>query len=152
MISAGWRRRNHAGPTCEDCLALDIATPALKAIVHRNTPARGTLAWSWCGIDVATVAFAWRPATRRLDIACSIDGQTTSATLSMTMTTPNFGGARPWFRCPLSGRRARRLYLVDGRWADRRAHDLRYRSQRLSTPRRRFERALLAAYVLKGPA
>jgi len=55
-------------------------------------------------------------------------------------TEPNFGGVRPWFRCPgvVEGetcrRRVRKLYLPNGGryWLCRECYDLGYRSSRTS--------------------
>jgi hypothetical protein len=47
------------------------------------------------------------------------------------VTSPRFGGVRMWFMCPVTGRRARVLYLLNGsrQFASREAHGLCYRSQ-----------------------
>ena len=52
--------------------------------------------------------------------------------IRLTTTTPYFGGIRWWFRCPLSGRRVRKLYLVWGcdYFASRAALGLAYASTR----------------------
>lgn len=52
--------------------------------------------------------------------------------LQFTTTRPHHGGVRWWFLCPVSGRRARVLYLPPGagRFAGQRAYGLAYRSQR----------------------
>jgi hypothetical protein len=49
-------------------------------------------------------------------------------------TEPNFGGVRPWFRCPKCGDRVGKLYLPPrgGRFLCRECHDLGYQSSRSS--------------------
>jgi hypothetical protein len=65
-------------------------------------------------------------------------------------TDPPYGGARYWFSCPLCWGQRRVLYLAAGdvRFACRRCHRLRYRSQReremdrlLRKARKRYRRA-----------
>jgi hypothetical protein len=51
-------------------------------------------------------------------------------------TKCRLGGQRAWFRCPLCGTRRVMLHCVQGQWACRVCHGLRYDSQRC-TPRRR---------------
>jgi len=52
-------------------------------------------------------------------------------TLRLAVTKPRLGGVRLWFVCPVSGRRARVVYLPQGgdRFASRGAHGLTYQSQ-----------------------
>ncbi len=65
-------------------------------------------------------------------------------TITLTRSTPNFGGERWWFVCPLSGARVRALYLPPGAnlWGSRGAHDLVYQSRRESGRDRAFFRML----------
>lgn len=60
-----------------------------------------------------------------------IDGIGYRQRVSLHVTKPHLGGARLWFLCPITGQRARMLYLpVDKRqFASREAHGLVYRSQ-----------------------
>jgi len=60
-----------------------------------------------------------------------IDGMNQHQTLRLAVTKPRLGGIRLWFVCPVTGRRARLLYLpYDAkRFASREAHGLTYRSQ-----------------------
>jgi hypothetical protein len=64
-------------------------------------------------------------------------------TLCLAATQPRLGGVRLWFVCPVTGRRARSLYLPEGqvRFASREAHRLSYRSQGESDLFRRITRA-----------
>jgi hypothetical protein len=51
--------------------------------------------------------------------------------INLAVTEPHLGGIRLWFLCPITGQRARVLYLPDGQreFASREAHKLSYRSQ-----------------------
>ena len=68
-----------------------------------------------------------------LNYQLTTNGQTESVRYSVKLETthPHLGGLRWWFRCPLSGSRARVLYLVSGqsRFASRKALGLTYRSR-----------------------
>jgi hypothetical protein len=51
--------------------------------------------------------------------------------LNLTVTEPHLGGLRLWFLCPVTGHRARALYLPEGekQFASREAYGLSYQSQ-----------------------
>lgn len=51
-------------------------------------------------------------------------------TLPLAWTDCNYGGRRPWWRCPSCGRRCAVLLRRGGRYACRSCHGLSYRSQR----------------------
>ena len=59
----------------------------------------------------------------------------------LTITRPNFGGSRPWFRCRGCSKRVAKLHRVAERWCCRSCGGLRYDSQRQRSPRRAAERA-----------
>ncbi len=61
--------------------------------------------------------------------------------VSVEWSACRFGGARPWFACPVCQRRCGLLHLVADEWGCRKCHRLRYETQRLRSP----ERHLLAA-------
>lgn len=58
-------------------------------------------------------------------------GMERGQTLRLAATRPRLGGVRLWFVCPVTGQRARALYLPEGQvqFASREAHRLSYRSQ-----------------------
>lgn len=62
------------------------------------------------------------------------DARELSYRVSFDYTEPNFGGVRPWFRCPECGDRVGKLYLPPrgGRFLCRECHDLGYQSSRSS--------------------
>lgn len=64
--------------------------------------------------------------------------RTHSGTLEVEWTRCNYGGSRPWFRCPRCSRRCAVLYpgWIGIDWACRTCLDLAYRSQRLDDEER----------------
>jgi hypothetical protein len=67
--------------------------------------------------------------------------------VQLETTRPHYGGLRWWLVCPLSGRRARVLYLPGSGgtvFASRQAWGLAYRSQRAPPEDRAIERSLKA--------
>ena len=78
-----------------------------------------------------------------LHITFRARGMERGQTLRLAATQPRLGGVRLWFMCPVTGRRARALYLPEDqvRFASREAHRLSYRSQGESDLFRRITRA-----------
>jgi hypothetical protein len=70
-------------------------------------------------------------------------GMERGQTLRLAATRPRLGGVRLWFVCPVTERRARALYLPEGRvqFASREAHRLSYRSQGETDRFRKITRA-----------
>ena len=53
----------------------------------------------------------------------------THQAIGLTHSDCYFGGCRPWFVCPITGRRCAVLYRVHGQWCCRQAFASAYRSQ-----------------------
>ncbi|MFN3462684.1 MAG: hypothetical protein ACK4X1_01285 [Terricaulis sp.] len=128
--------------TVEGALRLDLAQPAVRKVLERQVSSDGVWTWSCGGSNIANVGYRWAHSRLFLRYACN--GQPITQTITLERTTPNFGGHRWWFICPVNGQRVRALYLPSGatRWASRVAHDLRYESQRASGPFTRLVREL----------
>jgi hypothetical protein len=130
--------------TVEDALRLDLAQPAVRKALERRVSSDGTWTWSCGGSNIAAVGFRWARFSSRLYLRYACNGRAITQTIALERSTPNFGGQRWWFICPVNGQRVRALYLPSGatRWASRVAHDLRYESQRTSGPFTRLVRQL----------
>ncbi|MGE0742618.1 MAG: hypothetical protein AB7O98_14865 [Hyphomonadaceae bacterium] len=127
--------------TCDDYLCLDLADPAILMALDLRRRTCGMLQWSFGDLDLAAVAFHWRPISKHLKITASIGGATISQTIMVTTTRPHFGGERLWFTCPQTGRRVRALFLLreERIWTSRAAARLPYASQRIGGARRRLQ-------------
>lgn len=72
------------------------------------------------------LSYSWGPEERKEDVSCLI---------SLSWTSCNFGGSRPWFICPgvvngvLCNRRVAKLYLKGRHFLCRHCHQLTYSSQ-----------------------
>ena len=70
----------------------------------------------------------------------------------LTTTAPPFGGVQWWFRCPITGRRCRKLFLPNGArtFACRQACGLHYRSQAQGAVERAHRRIRRESWRLGG--
>jgi hypothetical protein len=83
--------------------------------------------WSWNGEQTAQIGYEATEAEVRLDYKA--DGEPKSYAVPLEWTPCNYGGRRPWFRCPRCRRRAAVLFLVAGIFECRCCHGLAYPSQ-----------------------
>jgi hypothetical protein len=112
-----WRRPNRN--LVEHAFALDIAGLAREGRIPPGTatlggwqiftPAGGqslTLSYErdLTSLDEASIRLSFR-----------LTGIERHQTVRFAVTTPRFGGVRVWFVCPVTGGRARVLYLSNGR-------------------------------------
>lgn len=124
----GWKRK------AESSLALDIRQIARKGLLM---PGRW-FSWSWTythsgeragsiGIQVSadaehvTLDYQWTP--------YGSDPISVKQPIKFERTSCNYGGSRPWFRCPKCGRRCAVLYFGNGRYACRKCNQVAYTSQ-----------------------
>jgi hypothetical protein len=128
-------------PVAEDALRLDLAQLISRGLVQPGRRSSGSLAWRSVpdGRLTAVITYAadlTDPADAWMDLCHEGDGARLpqDQLLRFVTTSPHHGGLRWWFLCPISGSRARILYLPPGakRFASQRAHGLAYRSQRQS--------------------
>ncbi len=135
--------------TCEESLKLDMASPATRKALRPNAWNNGTWAWSSRGRQIASISYQWWGADAQLTLTYNCNGAPVTQTITLTRSTPNYGGERLWFVCPLSGARVRALYLRPGAkvWGSRRGHDLVYQSQRESGR----DRAVFRMLAKRGP-
>jgi hypothetical protein len=149
------------GRLVEDCLALDLAGLMRLGPIREGMTAHGELAWSQNGEQIQAIRF--RLHLRRVDEAsltlqyqlCSANRQPReiSQEIQLAHTRPNFGGRRWWLRCPVTGERARTLYLPPAgeRFASRKAWGLAYRVETLNRFDRPFEKLFRAQRRLGHP-
>lgn len=122
----GWKRK------AEQSLALDVRQLARNGLLRP-----GAFSWRWTsnygervgsvGVRVADdaerliLSYQWTPyGSEPRHIEC---------TLRIERTPCNYGGTRPWFRCPSCGRRCAVVYYGAGRYACRRCVRVSYLSQ-----------------------
>lgn len=120
--------------TCESGLKIDLADPAIRKALTPQGNTGGSWAWSSHGREIAAIRYGWSSAEARLTLRYNCTDAPVAQTLTLTRTTPNFGGERMWFVCPFTGKRVRALYLPPGEreWGSRHAYKLTYQSQRES--------------------
>jgi hypothetical protein len=130
--------RPQAKPIVENALTLSISELVRTFVIVPGETNRGTWYWSrpsrsggnpyLLSADYEAHAEAIEHSWLRLSY--TRHGQPIHLRVPLEATRPHYGGLRWWFRCPLNGRRASKLYLPPGqlKFASRTAHHLTYRS------------------------
>ncbi len=131
----------------EDSLPLDIRNLQRKKCL---IPGR-SLSWEWSVNDkpvaairikvkTSSVIFVYRHRSRG-----ESEWQDIEQPIYMTHTSCTYGGTRPWWICPLCGRRVAVLYNSGKHYACRNCHRLTYTSQVENT----YDRALRQAQKIR---
>jgi len=134
-------------PTVEECRSMDI-DELIEATEHPD--ASGYIYWgdredpdswlSWTADGAADLDDETRVGALRFSYTLrdprTDESESVEYTVPLDYTECNFGGVRPWFRCPKCRERRRKLYLPPngggGRYLCRECYDLGYRSSRTS--------------------
>lgn len=114
--------------TVEESLQLDIR---LFRALERPS---GSVRWHYRdGTERAAIEYRMPSGADGVLIRYSKGQQPVEEVLRFQTTRPHFGGVRRWFRCPVCGRRAVKLYLPprESRFACRHCHELTYESVQL---------------------
>jgi len=87
--------------------------------------------WQWtCGETGERLAsIGYRSDGGTVTLNYSADGEAREQSIGLGRSPCNFGGTRPWFRCPIRGERVAVLYLRAGRFACRHCQRIAYASQ-----------------------
>lgn len=121
--------------TVESCLAIDLAAPGVRTSLMPGQNRSGVWQWSLAGRRLAAIRYHWVGAcggAPELSLSFAVNGASVAQRIHLAATRPRFGGARWWFVCPVTGRRARVLFLPPGRsrFGSRLAYRLTYQSRR----------------------
>jgi len=128
-----------------ECLFIDM--PYLRKLGGLEPGAVRELQWSRGGKPSGTILTIAGKDGRSIDLAYSVTrwGETEPTsirdTIYLDFTPCNYGGDRPWFRCPHCYKRRGVLYSVGGRFCCRQCHNLAYTSTRADALERSFARA-----------
>jgi hypothetical protein len=140
----------------EDCLSLDLAWLMRMAPIREGMSGNGEITWAIAGTPIGSVKFRLdlrTPKFAKLLLRVSLShGRVRHQQIALTSTPQKFGGRRWWMRCPVTGARARNLYmpLSADRFAGRKAWNIGYRVERLSRFDRPFEKLFRAQRKLGG--
>lgn len=152
-------------PHLEDAFSLDLAAIMRNSAAKEERYTSGVVTWaSTQDVAVLEVHVVLNLSDGGGDASLSHilrdplagDARTVAYCIHLETTRPHLGGLRWWFRCPVSGRRARKLYLYPGleRFCHREAIDPAptYALQRVSGfDRVLAQRAALAAKLGNEP-
>ena len=111
----------------EHCRRIDVRHWQRQGLLKLGTS--GTWQWS-CGETgerLASIGYWCDGAT--VTLSYSIEGNAQMQALALSHSLCNYGGTRPWFRCPTRGERVAVLYLRAGRFACRQCQRIAYGSQ-----------------------
>jgi hypothetical protein len=147
----GWGSGRKCGkPVKEDGLTIDLALMLRKGWMTVGRCSSGRLTWSSSSGWSATIGYSYdlthpESASLTLDYRNKRGGDDWTSRkqhVRLVYTVPPYGGRRWWMTCPVRGDRVGKLYLPSGGdiFAGRKAWRLAYRSQRLASRDRPFER------------
>jgi len=126
-------------PAVEDGFTLDLNRLIRQKNILPGSHVSGTLTWTntRSGKEVGSIGYeaAMRPREPNwLRLHYTAKSKPMDYNVTLINTPCNYGGVRWWFLCPLTWRRASKLYLPPGAtsFACRKAYRLPYRSQRES--------------------
>lgn len=126
--------RNQYATTPEDRDCLKLNVNEFADAFNSDRESGGTI--SWGDAEIAFAIFDEVPEQIRLKYTTTLDGETVehNYTIRITRTKCNFGGTRPWWRCPRCGDRVGTLYVPPKarKFCCRDCHDVAYTSSRAS--------------------
>lgn len=138
----------------EDCLTLDLAWLMRLAPIGAGQAGNGKIKWSRDGDVIGWAQFRLdlletekaRLLLRFCPAGHGSGREPTRQAIALTTVPQHLGGYRWWLHCPVTGERARVLYLPpDGdRFASRKAWRLVYRVEQLNRFDRAFEKLFRA--------
>lgn len=150
--------RRDGRPVGEDGWKFDLSHSIRHGLILPGRHVSGTMTWTSTRTGEVTASIGYE--ANLIDSAAAWVrlhyANTTPSTgaktphdyrVQLNTTRPHYGGVRWWLVCPLSGRRARVLYLPgsgDAVFASRQALGLAYRSQRKTAEDRAIGRSLKA--------
>jgi hypothetical protein len=89
----------------------------------------GRNTWSWSRGDERAGSITFSVSEQSIRLTYAVNGLDASQTIPRTSTPCHYGGARPWFLCPLCQRRTALLYMRAGRFGCRHCQRVAYSSQ-----------------------
>lgn len=122
----------------DHCRTLNINRMVETGAIKNGSSLSGTWVWtdSETGEQKASIGYhsnAWdlKDAYLKLNYTLTNSGKAMDYKIPLIATKAHFGGVRFWFKCPLTGRKASKLYLPYGAtfFACRQAYGLKYASQ-----------------------
>lgn len=122
----------------DHCRTLNINRMVETGAIKNGSSQSGTWVWtdSETGEQKASIGYQsniWNlhEAYLRVHYTLTDSGKAMDYNIPLLATKAHFGGVRFWFKCPLTGRKASKLYLPYGAtiFACRQAYRLKYASQ-----------------------
>ncbi len=111
----------------EHCLRLDVGRLQRSGALRSGS--QGSWAWTNKETGERRGSVSYETVNALFTLRYTIDGSPCAQSISIEKSACNFGGLRPWFRCPVRGERVAVLFLRAGRFACRGCQRLAYSSQ-----------------------
>lgn len=129
MGTGGWRfgaGRPGWHMKAEHCLRLDV-----RALARLGAMACGSYNWRWTDSATGqeTGSIGLHVTAAAIGLSFMSGGQSVTQTVPIERTSCNYGGTRPWLRCPACRRRIAVLYHRGGLFRCRRCSGVVYGSQ-----------------------
>jgi hypothetical protein len=111
----------------EHCRSIDVRRWHREGILR---PGRAG-GWHWTDSETGELraSIGYRSDGDTVTLSYSIDGSPHTQCVRLSHTACTYGGARPWFICPIRGERVAVLFLRAGRFACRHCQRVAYGSQ-----------------------
>jgi hypothetical protein len=137
--SGNWHRFD-SKTLAEHCLSIDVRQ------LNRTGCLKPWQRYSWRWQDGSNIVIETKPGAFELIYSISRNDQPREDVhieVTLSWSSCNYGGERPWFICPGKGcgRRVAKLYLVGKYFLCRHCHDLTYSSQRQDDEFRLLDKA-----------
>ena len=111
----------------EHCRQLDVRRWQREGVLRPGYVG----SWHWTDRDTGEerASIGFRTDQGAVTLRYLVDGMPCSQTVRLSDSACNYGGARPWFVCPIHGERVAALFLRAGRFACRPCQRIAYASQ-----------------------
>lgn len=109
----------------EHCCRIDVREWHRRGTLHTGYVG----GWHWHVGDEPAGSIGYRVSDGRVTLDYSFDGMVIAEHIQLDHTACNYGGSRPWFRCPACARRVAVLYMRGRRFACRTCQQVAYTSQ-----------------------
>lgn len=111
----------------EHCKQLDVRRWHREGVLRAGS--FGSWTWSNSSTGERVGSIGYSVGDGYVNLNYSINDKPSNQRITLARTHCNFGGARPWFVCPVRGERAAVLFLRAGRFACRQCQRIAYASQ-----------------------
>jgi hypothetical protein len=135
--SGRWYRWN-TKTTLDDCRSMDINRMVKEGSIKEGCRQSGVWVWTDAETKEQTSSISYECNTLdynnpylRIHYTITSTGEKIDYKIKLSRSTPNYGGSRLWFLCPITNKRVSKLFLISGqnKFVSRHAYKVSYASQ-----------------------